>query len=103
MNVKIPRPKGEIELLQGKGAYVGYRTIDLTDIRQIEFIGIGADTLQICIDSPQGRVIGQTQPGKDGSEAVQKINIEALNEAHDLYFVVKNRSYSLRDYIKFNR
>ena len=103
MNVKIPHPKGEIELLQGKGAYVAYKHIDLTDIRQIEFIGAGSDTLQICLDSPKGRVIGQTQPLKGGQEAVQKIAVEAIKEEHDIYFVVKNRSYSIRDHIKFNR
>jgi len=102
-NVKIPNPKGEAELLQGKGAYIGYRNIDLTDIRQIEFLGAGSDTLQIHIDTPDGKIIGQTQPLQGGIESEQKVIIEAVKGEHDIYFVVKKRAYSLQNYIKFNR
>lgn len=102
-NVKIPNPKGEAELLQGKGAYIGFRAIDLTDIRQIEFLGAGSDTLQIHIDAPDGKFIGQTRPMEGGNESEQKITVEATKGEHDIYFVVKKRAYSLRNHIKFNR
>ncbi|GAB3716430.1 hypothetical protein GCM10027592_57720 [Spirosoma flavus] len=101
MNVKIPNPKGEIELLHGKGSYVGYPKIDLTDIRQIEFIGAGSDTLDVRIDSPDGLVIGQTQPVSGGQEAVQVIKLNAVKDEHDLYFVVRKLSYSIKNAIKF--
>lgn len=101
MNIKSPNPKGEVELLQGAGAYVGFPSIDLTDIKQIEFTGAGSDTLQVHIDTPTGYVIGKTKPGQGGSEAVQTIPIEAIKGKHDLYFVVKKRGYSIKNYIKF--
>ena len=97
-NVKVPNPKGEIELLQGKGAYVGFKNIG-----QLEFLGTGSDTLQIHIDAPDGKLIGQTRPIQGGDEALQKITIEVTKGEHDIYFVVKKRAYSLRNHIKFNR
>jgi cytochrome c len=103
MNVKIPNPKGEVEILQGTGSYVGYHKIDLTDINSIEFSGAGKDTILIRIDTPTGRVIGHSQALEGGSEMLQKINIEAIDGAHDLYLVVKNRGYSIKNYIRFNK
>jgi len=101
MNIKIPSPKGEVELLQGKGAYIGYRQIDLTNIRQLELTGAGTDILEVHIDSPDGRLLGHTQPTADGQESEQTIPLESVSDRHDLYFVVKSRGYSIKNMIKF--
>ena len=54
--------------LLGNNAYLGYHTIDLTGIKQIEFLvqatpssGDIGGTIEVHLDSPGGKLIGQTE------------------------------------------
>ena len=54
--------------LLGNNAYLGYHTIDLTGIKQIEFLvqatpssGDIGGTIEVHLDSPDGKLIGQTE------------------------------------------
>ena len=52
----------------GDNAYLGYNKIDLTDIKQIQFIvqatpnsGAAGGIIEIHLDTPEGKLIGQTE------------------------------------------
>jgi len=52
----------------GPGSYIGYKGIDFTDIKQVEFVvqaqprvGAVGGTIEIHLDSPDGPIIGQTE------------------------------------------
>ena len=52
----------------GNNAYLGYHTIDLAGIKQIEFLvqatpssGDIGGTIEVHLDSPDGKLIGQTE------------------------------------------
>lgn len=51
MNVKVPNPRGEIEILQKEGAYIAYTSIDLKGISAVEIHGEGGGQLEVRIDS----------------------------------------------------
>ncbi|PZR32528.1 MAG: hypothetical protein DI538_19370 [Azospira oryzae] len=54
--------------LVGDHSYIGYSKIDLTGIRQVEFfvqvpprVGAKGGTIEIHLDSPDGKLIGKTE------------------------------------------
>ncbi|MEO6313634.1 MAG: ThuA domain-containing protein [Chitinophagaceae bacterium] len=107
-NVKVPNPKGEIEILPGGGAYIGYKNIDLTGISQIEVTGEQMNVLEVHIDSANGRLIGETIPLPAGAAILPDdkdiktyIQLEPISGAHNIYFVTNGKGYSIKNYIRF--
>lgn len=103
-NVKIPNNKGEVEILEGNGAYIAYRDIDLTDIRSLAWAGEGNGILEIRIDAPDGRLIGRSdQPATRESgnnpkeEETVSFKIAETKGKHDLYLVVNGKGYRIRN------
>lgn len=54
--------------LVGSGSYIGYKAIDFTDIKQLEFVvqaqprtGAVGGVIEVHIDSPDGPIIGQSE------------------------------------------
>lgn len=109
MNVKIPNPRGEVEILQGQGAYISYSAIDLTGIRSIELNGEGNGQLEIRLDAASGEIIGSTEnvisTKRDGNETNNTLQIPLKQKTgfHDVFFVVKGKSYSIKNYIIFQK
>lgn len=99
------------------GSYLGLNKIDLTGIKQIEFTASATSTtnnnlgwnIEIRIDSPKGKLIGQTSSAlakKDDSVSNGK-RVEAIvipiTEVHDVYFIFINKeSKDKKGQIKVN-
>jgi cytochrome c len=91
----------------GQEAYLGYKQIDFTDIKQIE-VGLSANSrngsaggiMEVRIDSPTGTLLGKSEkillterkPGENPQNrpASKSIIDVASNGIHDVYFVFKN-------------
>jgi cytochrome c len=108
MNVKVPNPKGQVEILRGNGSFIAFNNIDLTGITQIEIAGEGNGTIEIRIDSASGKLIGSLEAAaikKSDPEIMKgggtKIKIVPTKGSHDLYFVVNGKAFSIKNYIKF--
>lgn len=107
MNVKIPNNKGEIEILQGDGAYIAYRDIDLTGIAFIGWKGEGNGVLEVRAGSPDGVLIAGSdrpaaaKPGNNAQQEAVLYPVTTLKGKHDLYFVVRGKGYNINNAIHF--
>ncbi|HTE24215.1 ThuA domain-containing protein [Flavitalea sp.] len=111
MNVKLPSTGGEIEMLPKSGDYFAFSQIDLTELSAIEFSGSANGTLELRLDSPTGKIIGQVDStqkqskvesiNKNNKSGKYRINISGLNGKHDLYFVLKGKAFMIQDKLMF--
>lgn len=96
---------------KGPGSYVGFKSIDLTGIKLIDFAAIAlpnregksAGIIEIRIDSPTGEIIGTTDeivPPRHRvsvySDNVERVRapIKQVKGKHDIYFVIKTSAAS---------
>ncbi len=107
MNIKNPVTGGVVEFLPKSGDYLVLRQIDLTDISGIEISGGGSGTLELRLDSPTGNLIGKvesspkSQSGIKANNQPEKIHFSEVSGIHDLYFLLKGKSFTIYDKIKF--
>jgi len=83
---------------KGKGAYLQLNKVDLTDIKKIEFVGadnVSAGKIEVRIDSPEGKLIGQSSAKENGSLNTVA-DIEALKGKYNVYFVFTEPSARLK-------
>lgn len=93
------------------GSYLGLNKIDLTGIKQIEFeasaipgaSSISSGIIEIRIDSPAGKLIGQTpdillvKDESDKSNSRIKADIGSVRGPHDVYFIFTNKEAGNRN------
>ena len=106
VNIKVPNPRGEIEKMDGTGAYFGYRQIDLSGISQIAITGWGdREGLELRMDSTAGKIIGRTAVSttreSNAKDSAINIRVEPQKGAHDIYFVLRGKYFSVMNYIRF--
>jgi cytochrome c len=91
---------------KGPGSYLRFNKIDLTGIKQIEFaasaipdtISNSGEVIEIRIDSPKGKLIGQTRgfklsKNKYGSIiSVTKAAIDQVNGVYNVFFIFNFKS-----------
>ena len=72
--------------------YIGFKNVELTGAKKIDF-RIGSNgakaVLEVCVDAPDGRVIGRMDiKGSGGWQTwnTQTCNIEEVSGKHDVYF-----------------
>jgi cytochrome c len=87
------------------GSFLGLNQIDLTGIKQVEFAASSISStsnhsgwnIEIRIDSPTGKLIGQTSTILSESYYLnrkgERVNavLGPINEVHDVYFVLTNK------------
>ncbi len=90
--------------MESDGAYFGFKDIDLAHIREIsvtafavQWTGAAGGVLECRIDSPGGRLIGQTRmievlAEKKRAKALIPIGSWGISGKHDIYFVARNSS-----------
>jgi cytochrome c len=88
------------------GSFLGLNQIDLTGIKQVEFTASSISStsnhsgwnIEIRIDSPTGKLIGQTSTILSESYYLnrkgERVNavLGPINEVHDVYFVLTNKN-----------
>ena len=79
----------------GSGSYLSFNKIDITGIKQIEFVvaegeNISGGAIEIRLDSPSGKLIGQTPHISGSKDNSAKADIQAEAGVHQVYFVFTN-------------
>ncbi|MVM34757.1 carbohydrate-binding protein [Spirosoma sp. HMF4905] len=93
--------QGKSFYVVGSGAYLGYHTIDLGGINQIDFmvqaspkVDAAGGTIEVRLDSPTGKLIGETPlvEVRDPARSIASIKatITPTEGFHTLFFVFKN-------------
>ncbi|WP_223833842.1 PQQ-dependent sugar dehydrogenase [Spirosoma profusum] len=84
--------------LVGSGAYLGYFKLDMTGIKQIDVAAqvpgradATGGTIEVRLDSPTGKLIGETAvTSNTGQGSAKIVNVAPTDSMHDVYFVGKN-------------
>lgn len=104
MRVAVPYLSMKLAVMYGPQPYFGYRSIDLTGIREVELAvssGLGGG-VEVHMDSVKGALIGESAPitADKGSFAPGKpvrIKLAPQHGVHDVYFVGKHPSAKRSD------
>jgi cytochrome c len=94
----VPNSSVQQVLPYGQSAYLAFKHIDLTEIREINFTTgkVASNTvIEVHLDSPTGRLIGQARMQNSNSDKLSapqtaKVLIDDVRGLHDLYFIFKN-------------
>ncbi|GAB2554953.1 hypothetical protein GCM10027085_52740 [Spirosoma aerophilum] len=91
---------GAIIIANTNGSYIAYNHIDLTGITKIKFtatapkaqLNAAGGSIEVRIDSPDGKLIGQTSLIAVGATTSSPLvaQLSPVMGAHDVYFVFKN-------------
>jgi cytochrome c len=110
MNVKLPATGGEIEIIPKQGDFLAFSKIDLTGLSVVEFSGKAAGTLEIRMDSPDGKLLakvdslaGKSSPGAP-SDKMSKFTMDISGQTgiHDVYFILKEgKSFMIQNQLHF--
>lgn len=105
MKYKVSEPPMDLMIGTSNQANIGFKHVDLTGITQavcvvtapVEMANAAGGTLEVHIDSPTGKLIGQSDPiiptpGKSTQPKpiIAPIKLAATEGYHDLYYVFKN-------------
>lgn len=113
MNIKTPSTGGQLELMVKTGDYVVFEKVDLADIKQLEMSGSGNGVVEVRLNSPTGRMIGQFLPdpasGTEASDLSASIKFQRCvarlsdveSGVQNIYLVLNGSFFMMRDTIKF--
>jgi cytochrome c len=90
--------------MESDSGYFGFKRIDLTHIREIsvsafavQWTGAAGGVLECRIDSPDGKLVGQTRmievlAEKKKTKELIPIGSLGISGKHDIYFIARNSS-----------
>ncbi|HXI00516.1 MAG TPA: PQQ-dependent sugar dehydrogenase [Sphingobacteriaceae bacterium] len=101
--VKINGQDGTINVIPNNNGYIGFKKIDLTDIKQLE-LGVTTSLrennpggmIEVRLDSPTGELVGQTEvpsvtdSPRNANTPPLKTDIKTTSGLHDVYLIFKN-------------